>query len=89
MKLNWKEKTTGDKVITILVLVCSSLVIILSSLQLTGVWEKGNNVVGPLMCVALLLQAIREWKEQRIIAVFSLCVAIFIFVIAFIIFVGI
>lgn len=89
MKLNWKEKTTGDKVITILGLVCSSLVIILSSLQLTDVWDKGNNVVGPLLGVLLLLQAIRNWKEQRIIAIFSFCVAIYIFVIAFIIFLGI
>ena len=85
MKMNWKEKTTGDKVITILVMTCSILIIILAALQITGVWENAVNVFEPLFGIVLLLQAIRNWKGQRILAIFSLCVAIFIFVVAFII----
>ena len=86
MKVNWKEKTMGDKVITLLISLCSSLIVILALLQLTGVWEKAINVFEPLMGVVLLLQAIRFWKEQRIVAILSLCAAVFVFVIAFIVF---
>lgn len=85
MKLNWKEKTKSDKVMTILVIVCSSLIIILSLLQMMGVLEKANNVVVPLVAIVFLLQAIREWKEQRIMAIFSFCIAILYFFGAFII----
>ena len=50
---------------------------ILLVLFVYGVWDKSINVAVPLGIV-MLVQSIREWKQQRGIAIFGLCAAFFI-----------
>ena len=84
--MNRKEKTIGDKIVTVLTMVCSVAIIVLALLQLTGVWESAIYVFEPLMGVVMLLQAYRCRKNQRSVAILSLCTAVFIFIVAGVIF---
>lgn len=72
--------------LTVAGIVASMGVIAGSILQLTGVWEKAHYLSMPMMGLMLLLQTVREWKEHRGVAVFSLVAAGFIFVCAAVVF---
>lgn len=37
------------------------------------------NLTAPLMGIVLLIQSVQEWKQQRSVAIFGLCAALFIF----------
>ena len=73
------QGTAKDKALAVVRIVASVCVLILAVLQLTGVWDRANNLTMPLMGAVLLLQAVQEWKRQRGVAVFLLCAASFIF----------
>ena len=64
----------------------SSLIVILSGIiHIMGI----NNMAVPIcevcMGITMITQAIMQWRKNRRIAIFSLCVAIFVFFVAFII----
>lgn len=86
MKTNWKEKSKSDKIVTVFMMICSISVIIMSMLQITDVWENAINFMEPMLGIIMLLQAFQNWKKERLTAIFSLCVAIFIFIVAFVVF---
>jgi len=81
--LKWKEKTLKEKVLTISAGIISIAVIVLAIMQLTGIWENAINVFEPLLGVLMIINALNIYKYNKLIAFFTLGVAIFIFVTAF------
>jgi hypothetical protein len=82
----WCEMRMYEKISFILGSICSVSVIILASLQLLGIWEKAINIFEPLLGVLMVTQGVLQWRRNKMLAVFSLCAAIFIFTIAFFIY---
>ena len=82
---DWNKKAIPFKILTIFGLIISITIIILSILQIFNVWNKAINVFEPLLGVLMLIQTIENWKTNKSTAYFSLFVAIFIFIVAFII----
>ena len=78
MKRKWKELPTADKFMLSVRVLVSILVVILTALQLLGVWDKAINLAAPLLGVVLLLQSVQAWKQQRDVAIFGLCAALFV-----------
>ena len=86
MKLkDWNKKTIPFKILTILGLIISVTIIVLALMQIFNIWDKAINVFEPLLGVLMIIQTIENWKTNRLIAYFSLFVAIFIFLVAIII----
>lgn len=81
----WSGMQMYEKISFVLGSICSVSVIILASLQLLGIWENAINIFEPLLGVLMLTQGVLQWRRNRKVAIFSWCVAIFIFIIAFII----
>jgi len=82
----WCEMQIYEKISFVLGSICSVSVIMLASLQLLGIWEKAINIFEPLLGVLMVTQAVLQWRRNKKVAVFSLCVAIFIFIVTFIIY---
>ena len=85
MKARWKNMTTQDRIINVLITIFSMAVMVLAALQLLGIWKNSINVYEPLIGVVLLLQAIYHWKKNRSVAIISLCAAGFIIACAIVI----
>ena len=85
MKARWKNMTTQDRIINVLIIALSVAVIALAALQLLGIWEDSINVYEPLIGVVLLLQAKLFWNQNRKITVFQLLPAVFVFAYAIVI----
>lgn len=83
------SKKSNLKVLIITKITCSVIVIALALMQITGFWEKAIYVFEPLMGIVMLIQALEQRKKNRILAIFSLGVALFVFVCAIIIFINI
>lgn len=82
----WKENSVVEKSLIIIGVAVSVAVIVLAVLQITGIYEKAIMIFEPLLGVLMLIQAMRYRKSNKIVAVFSACVALFIFSVAFVIF---
>ena len=67
-----------EKILSISVMALSIAGICLAALQLLGIWEDAICVFEPLGGVILLLQAVRYWNEERRVAIFQLCAALFV-----------
>jgi len=81
----WCGMQMYEKISFIVGSICSVSVIMLASLQLLSIWENAINIFEPLVGVLMLTQGVLQWRRNKKLAVFSLCVAIFIFIISFII----
>jgi len=81
----WCGMQMYEKISFIVGSICSVSVIMLASLQLLSIWENAINIFVPLLGVLMLTQGLLQWRRNKKLAVFSLCVAIFIFIISFII----
>ena len=75
----WNERPRADKFMLVVRVVASFLVVVFAALQLLGVWDKAINLAAPLMGIVLLIQSAQEWKQQRGVAIFGLCAALFVF----------
>ena len=82
----WKEKTVFLKILEIVGIVISISIIVLAFMQLLNIWDKAINVFEPLLGVLMIIQAIENWNINRKMSYSSLFVAIFIFIVAIIIF---
>ncbi len=82
----WCEMQMYEKISFILGSICSVSVIILGFMQLLDIWVKAINIFEPLLGVLMVTQGVLQWRRNKTVAVFSLCVAIFIFIITFIIY---
>lgn len=88
MKSKWKEMSTINKVVLVARIVLSIVIIVLALLQFFGVLENAINYTVPLLGVYFLIVSIQEWKTQRGPALCSMSVAIFIFIVAFVVWFG-
>lgn len=83
---NWNEMNTGDKIVIVIRIVISIVVVVLASLQLFGVLEQAINYAVPLLGVYLLILSVQEWKHKRGSAILSICLALFIFIVSYVVF---
>lgn len=88
MKSRWKEMSTINKVVLVVRIVLSIVIIVLALLQILGVMESAINYTMPLLGVYFVILSIQEWKTQRGYALFSISVALFIFIVAFVVWFG-
>ncbi len=79
----FSEKTRHEKCAFLVGTFSSIIVIVCAVLQITGAWDGAIVVCEIFMGISMISQAILQWKKNRGIAVFSLCVAAFIFAVAF------
>ncbi len=86
VKRAWCEMQMNEKIASILAGICSVSIIILASLQLLDIWDKAICIFEPLLGVLMVTQGVLQWKKNKTLAVISLCVATFIFIVAFIIY---
>lgn len=69
-----------ERIIKITAVVLSTIVIIFSVLGLLDVIEFSLYITTPLLGVILALQAYIHWQKNKGVAIFSLCVAIFMII---------
>lgn len=81
------KKQPYEKALSVMGILCSLSIIILAFVQILGIWKTAINVFEPLLGVLMFIQAIQNWKKNKVVAIFSLCAAIFIFLVAVFIFV--
>ena len=83
----WNQKQTDEKVLSIIGIICSMSILILACMQILGIWKNAINVFEPLLGVLMLIQAIQNWKKNKVVAIFSLCASILILLFSILIFV--
>lgn len=88
MKKKLSDISVSGKIMLIVRIIASICVVVFAALQLFGVWDKAINLAAPLMGIVLLIQSVQEWKQQRGVAIFGLCVALFIFGCAIVVWYG-
>ncbi len=86
VKRVWCEMQMHEKIASILGGICSVSIIILGSLQLLDLWDKAICIFEPLLGVLMVTQGVLQWRRNKTVAVISLCAAIFIFIVTFIIY---
>lgn len=69
------------KALSVISAICSIIIIVLAFMQIFSIWENAINVLEPMLGVLILIQAIRNWKKNRVVAILNLCVSIFIFLV--------
>ena len=79
------KKQVDEKVLNIISSICSIIIIILVFMQILGIWKTAINVFEPLLGVLMLIQASRNWKKNKVVAILSLCAAILSFLVGIII----
>lgn len=75
------SQRNGVKALSIISAICSIIIIVLAFMQIFSIWENAINVLEPMLGVLILIQAIRNWKKNRVVAILNLCVSIFIFLV--------
>ena len=88
MKNKWNEMSVIDKTVSVARIALSLAVIVLSALQISGVMNKAINYAVPLLGVYMLILSIQEWKVRKGQAILSICCAVFIFVVSFVVWFG-
>lgn len=83
---NWNQKQTQEKVLYIMEIICSISIIILVSMQIFNIWENAIYVFEPLLGILMLIQAIQNWKKNKVLSLVALGAAIFIFLVAVFVF---
>lgn len=73
-----------EKIAFIVGMTSSVIVIVLGILKLTGVWNGAVTIGEIFLGLIMITQTILQWKKNRGVAIFSLCVAIFVFGVAFV-----
>ncbi len=81
------QKQTDKNVLKIMSNICSISIIILVFIQILGIWKNAIYVFQPLLGVLMLIQAIQNWKKNKLVTILSLCAAILIFLVTIFIFV--
>lgn len=80
MKTAWDPKTKQGKLLFALRTAASAGAFVCALLRLFRVWDRGVDVAIPLLGIALLIQAVQDWKQNRFEAILVFCAALFIFV---------
>lgn len=78
-----KAECGGErKAMTVLIVLCLVVVGVMAILQMLGIWNRAVHVYEPIIGLALLLQAVRNWRSNRVAAIVLLCTAIFLWGVA-------
>lgn len=75
------QKNTGEKVLSVISDICSIVIIVLACMYIFGIWKNAINVLEPILCILILIQAIQKWRKNKVVAILNLCVSIFIFLV--------
>ena len=75
----------GDKIMFVIRIVLSVLVLFLALLQISGAVDQAVDYAVPLLGVYLFILSVQEWKQNRGSAILSICLALFIFIVTFIV----
>lgn len=81
------QKQTDKNLLNIMSNICSISIIILVFIQILGIWKNTIYVFEPLLGVLMLIQAIQNWKKNKLVTILSLCAALLIFLVTIFIFV--
>ena len=85
MKNKWEEISKGEKAMLLIRIMLSVVVIVLASLQICGVLERANDYAVPLLGVYLCILSIQEWRHHRGSAILNIFLALFIFIVTYIV----
>lgn len=85
---SWKDKSTLDKVLLVVQMILSILVIILSVVKLTGMWDHALYAIEPLMGLVMLIMSWQYRNNNKILCLFCLAVGIFVFTVTIRIYMG-
>ena len=77
--MNNKGMTKKEKALFIMATVGSIIVVLLVGAQVTGLWSGAVMLYLPVMAATLLCHALLNWDKMRSVAVFCLCVSVFLF----------
>ena len=76
----WSEKTLGEKIATVLMIIVCCGVIVFATLEIFNVYERASDVMIPLLGLDMLLSAYLERNRNRGVSIFSLAAAALIFI---------
>ncbi len=82
IKESFLNASKHEKYAVIVGVFSSIIVIICALLQILSIWNGAIVICEIFMGISMISQAILHWKKNRGIAIFSLCMAIFIFAVA-------
>ncbi len=78
----WREMPAFQRILLIVVTVCSLAVIVLSIVELCGIWAYSDLLILPLAAVILLCQFLQHLRlKNRGVAWFSFAVSLFMAVV--------
>lgn len=86
MEQEQNKKSVLHNIIAIFMIIICVAVIVLSVLQIFGIWDKAVNVLVPLLGLNQLGMAYAQWKPNRKIAYFNLGAAAFILICSIVVF---
>ena len=75
----------GDKIMFVIRIVLSVLVLFLALLQISGAVDQAVDYAVPLLGAYLFILSVQEWKQNRGSAILSICLALFIFIVTYIV----
>ena len=75
----------GDRIMFVVRIVLSVLVLFLALLQISGAVDQAVDYAVPLLGVYLFILSVQEWKQNRGSAILSICLALFIFIVTYIV----
>ena len=78
IKERWNQRTTSEKIVWIIGMVCSVSVVVLAMLSLLRVWPGAAYAYMPLCVVVMLVQAFENRKKDKTVLFISLGTAVFI-----------
>ena len=81
----WEQLPKKERILMVLITTFSFAVIALAMIHLLGVWNEAIYMYEPLMGVVMVLQAIQNWKRNKVVSILSLCAAMFVFAVAFVV----
>jgi len=88
MKNKWNEMKVIDKTVFVIRIILTLAVIVLAALQIFGVMDRAINYAVPLLGFFMIVLSIQEWNVRKGQAILSICCAIFIFVVSFVVWFG-
>ncbi len=75
----WDEKSSYEKRLSIIGIVLSFMILILTVLSITGIFQNSIIICAPLLGLLMFIQAMQMWKTRRAVAVCCIIVAVILF----------
>lgn len=88
MNKQWKRMPGLDKVLLLLRIALGIAVVTLASFQFFKVMDRAVDLAVPVLGAYLLAQAAHEWKQNRVEAIVSVCLAAVIFGVSVVVWFG-